>query len=85
MIDQQDLKFIEDNIIHLEQVRLGFIQGMDDRKKQQFHAIHQKYVGLMTLTVWCSSCVIDMMKPFGHIQRHCIESTLYLLLGLQIL
>lgn len=62
MIDQQDLKFIEDNIIHLEQVRLGFIQGMDDRKKQQFHAIHQKYVGLMTLTVWCSSCVIDMMK-----------------------
>jgi hypothetical protein len=62
MIEQQDLKFIEDNIIHLEQVRLGFIQGMDDRKKQQFHAIHQKYVGLMTLTVWCSSCVIDMMK-----------------------
>jgi hypothetical protein len=62
MIEPQDLKFIEDNIIHLEQVRLGFIQGMDDRKKQQFHAIHQKYVGLMTLTVWCSSCVIDMMK-----------------------
>lgn len=62
MIEQHDLKFIEDNMIHLEQVRLGFIQGMDDRKKHGFHAIHQKYIGLMTLTVWCSSCIIDMMK-----------------------
>ncbi len=62
MIDSHDLKFLEDNIIHLEQVRLGFIQGMDDRKKQQFYSIHQKYIGQMTLTVWCSSCVIDMMK-----------------------
>lgn len=62
MIEQHDLKFIQDNIIHLEQVRLGFIQGMDDRKKHGFHSIHQKYIGLMTLTVWCSSCIIDMMK-----------------------
>lgn len=62
MIEQHDLKFIQDNMIHLEQVRLGFIQGMDDRKKHGFHAIHQKYIGLMTLTVWCSSCIIDMMK-----------------------
>ena len=62
MIDPQDIKFIEDNMIHLEQVRLRFIQGMDDRKKHGFHSIHQKYIGLMTLTVWCSSCIIDMMK-----------------------
>lgn len=62
MIDQHDFEFIEANKIHLEQVRLGFIQGMSDRLKQQFHGIHQKYIGAMTLTVWCSSCVIDMMR-----------------------
>lgn len=74
MIDQHDLKFIEDNMIHLEQVRLGFIQGMDDRKKHNFHAIHQKYIGLMTLTVWCSSCIIDMMKRIDKWYKKYLES-----------
>jgi hypothetical protein len=74
MIEQHDLQFIEDNIIHLEQVRLGFIQGMDDRKKHGFHSIHQKYIGLMTLTVWCSSCIIDMMKRIDKWYKKYLET-----------
>jgi hypothetical protein len=74
MIEAHDLKFIEDNMIHLEQVRLGFIQGMDDRKKHGFHAIHQKYIGLMTLTVWCSSCIIDMMKRIDKWYKKYLET-----------
>ncbi len=61
-ITKEDFDYIESKKIHLEQCRLGFLQGMDEATKVRFHSIHVKYIGAMILTSWCSGCVMDMMR-----------------------
>ena len=62
MISELDRQFIEIKKVHLEQSRLDFVQGLDNFTTNRFHQIHERYIGAYALTIWCSSCVMQMMK-----------------------
>ena len=62
MISELDRQFIEIKKVHLEQSRLDFVQGLDNFTTNRFHQIHERYIGTYALTIWCSSCVMQMMK-----------------------
>jgi hypothetical protein len=62
MISELDRQFIEIKKVHLEQSRLDFVQGLDNFTTNRFHQIHERYIGAYPLTIWCSSCVMQMMK-----------------------
>jgi len=62
MISELDRQFIEIKKVHLEQSRLDFVQGLDNFTTNRFHQIHERYIGAYALTVWCSSCVMQMLK-----------------------
>ena len=56
----EDRKWIEDNIINLEQVRLNFIAN--GAPLHRWELIYKRYIGNIILTTWCSACVMDMMR-----------------------
>ena len=62
MISELDRQFIEIKKVHLEQSRLDFVQGLDNFTTNRFHQIHERYIGAYALTIWCSSCVMQMLK-----------------------
>jgi hypothetical protein len=62
VVSELDRQFIEIKKVHLEQSRLDFVQGLDNFTTNRFHQIHERYIGAYPLTIWCSSCVMQMMK-----------------------
>lgn len=62
-MEQQDVKFIEENMINFESVKLGFIRNMPLHILVGYEQIYKKYLDPgFVLTSWCGSCVHDMMK-----------------------
>lgn len=61
-MNEQDLKFCQDHIVHLEAAKLGF-GNMPFHILAEFEAIYKRNVMQgFVLTSWCQSCVLDMMK-----------------------
>lgn len=62
-MEQQDIRFIEENMINFESVKLGFIRNMPLHILVGYEQIYKKYVDAgFVLVSWCGSCVNDMMK-----------------------
>ena len=64
---QEDRKFIEENIIQLQSVKLGFVKNMDLHVLVRFEQIYKTYVqpGFVLIS-WCGNCVFDMMKRLAY-------------------
>lgn len=59
----EDIKFIEDNIVNFEAVKLGFCRNIDFPILDEYTRIYQRNLDQQfILNAWCSSCVFDMLK-----------------------
>ena len=62
-MEQTDRKFIEDNIINFESVKLGFVRNMPLHILVGYEQIYKKYVDPgFVLVSWCGACIHDMFK-----------------------
>jgi hypothetical protein len=60
---EQDLAFIEANIINFEAVALGFTRNIDRDVLEEYAVIYRKYLNKdFSLNSWCPNCVFDMLK-----------------------
>lgn len=60
---QEEIKFLIDNKINFESVKMGFTRNISFEVLGQYEAIYRKYVDPQyVLTYWCGSCVFDMME-----------------------
>lgn len=60
---EQEIKFIQDNIINFETAKLGYTKTIDRSILVQYEALYRKYIDAhFVLTYWCGSCVFDMVK-----------------------
>jgi radical SAM superfamily enzyme len=60
---EQEIKFIQDNIINFETAKLGYTKTIDQSILVQYEAIYKKYLDAhFVLTYWCGACVYDMVK-----------------------
>jgi hypothetical protein len=60
---QQDLDFLEKNIINFESVRLGFCRNIDAPTLNEYASIYQRTLDSnFHLNAWCGNCVFDMIK-----------------------
>jgi hypothetical protein len=58
----QDIKFIEDNIINFETVALGFTRNMEHSVLNEYSEIYKRSLDpSFQLNAWCGSCVFDML------------------------
>jgi hypothetical protein len=63
----QDIKFIQDNIINFETVALGYTRNMDHAILNEYHRIYQSSLDPgYHLNAWCGGCVFDMLKRLKH-------------------
>jgi len=59
---QQDIKFIQDNIINFETVALGFTRNMEHSVLNEYSEIYKRSLDpSFQLNAWCGSCVFDML------------------------
>jgi hypothetical protein len=59
----EDIKFIEDNIVNFEAVKLGFCRNIDFPILDEYIRIYQRNLDQQfVLNAWCSACVFDMLK-----------------------
>ena len=58
----QDIKFIQDNIINFETVALGFTRNMEHSVLNEYSEIYKRSLDQsFMLNAWCGSCVFDML------------------------
>lgn len=57
-----EIKFIEENIINFEAIKLGFTRNIDRDVLVVYEVIYKKYINKdFALNSWCGSCVFDML------------------------
>ena len=60
---EQEIAFIEANIINFEAVALGFTKNIDREILEEYASLYRKYVNKdFNFNSWCGSCVFDMLK-----------------------
>lgn len=60
---EQEIAFIEANIINFEAVALGFTKNIDRDVLEKYASLYRKYVNKdFNFNSWCGSCVFDMLK-----------------------
>lgn len=58
----QDIEFIEDNIINFETVALGFTRNMEHAILAEYTEIYKRSLDpSFVLNAWCGACVFDML------------------------
>ena len=66
-MNQEDEKFIQENIYNFECVKVGFMKNLPLHILVGYEQIYRRYLdGGFILTSWCSSCVNDMMKRLSN-------------------
>ena len=62
-MNEQEIAFIEANIINFEAVALGFTKNIDRDILEEYATLYRKYVNKdFNFNSWCGSCVFDMLK-----------------------
>jgi hypothetical protein len=62
-MNEQEIAFIEANIINFEAVALGFTKNIDREILEEYATLYRKYVNKdFNFNSWCGSCVFDMLK-----------------------
>jgi hypothetical protein len=60
---EEEIAFIEANIINFEAVALGFTKNIDRPILEEYANLYRKYVNKdFNFNSWCGSCVFDMLK-----------------------
>lgn len=60
---EQEIQFIEANMINFETAKIGYTKTIDQSILVQYEAIYKKYIDPhFVLTYWCGACVFDMIK-----------------------
>jgi len=63
----EELKFLEDNRINFESVKLGFTRNIPFPVLETYEALYRKYLdSQFVLTYWCGECVFEMLKRLIH-------------------
>lgn len=66
-MNQEDEKFIQDNIYNFECVKVGFMKNLPLHILVGYEQIYRRYLdGGFILTSWCANCVNDMMKRLSN-------------------
>ena len=66
-MNQEDEKFIQDNIYNFECVKAGFMKNLPLHILVGYEQIYRRYLdGGFILTSWCANCVADMMKRLSN-------------------
>ena len=66
-MNQEDEKFIKDNIYNFECVKVGFMKNLPLHILVGYEQIYRRYLdGGFILTSWCANCVADMMKRLSN-------------------
>lgn len=64
---ENEIKFIEENIINFESVELGFVRNIEFPILTIYTEIYQKYLDpQFVLNAWCGHCVWDMLKRLNN-------------------
>lgn len=59
---EQDIKFIQDNIINFETVALGFTRNMEHSVLNEYSEIYKRSLDpSFVLNAWCGACLMDML------------------------
>jgi hypothetical protein len=59
----QEIAFIEANIINFEAVALGFTKNIEREVLEEYANLYRIYVNKdFNFNSWCGSCVFDMLK-----------------------
>jgi hypothetical protein len=59
----QEIAFIEANIINFEAVALGFTKNIEREILEEYANLYRKYINKdFNFNSWCGSCVFDMLK-----------------------
>jgi hypothetical protein len=62
-MNQDHIKFIEDNKINFETVKLGYTKNIPIEILKMYEHIYHQYLNpTYVLTYWCGECVFDMLK-----------------------
>lgn len=60
---QEQIAFIENNIINFEAVELGFTRHIEHNIMQEYERIYKAHLDAQfALNAWCGACVHDMLK-----------------------
>jgi hypothetical protein len=60
---QAEIKFLQDNIINFESVKLGFARNIGHDVLAQYEQVYRNHLDpQFVLTYWCGSCVLDMLQ-----------------------
>lgn len=63
----QDIKFIQDNIINFETVALGYTRNLEHKILDEYTRIYQRSLDSgFYLNAFCGACVFDMLKRLKH-------------------
>lgn len=66
-MNQEDEKFIQDNIYNFECVKVGFMKNLPLHILVGYEQIYRRYLdGGFILTSWCANCVADMMRRLSN-------------------
>lgn len=61
-MSEEDVMFIEANIINFEAVALGYTRNIDKDILNHYAILYRAYVNKdFNLNSWCGSCVFDML------------------------
>jgi hypothetical protein len=56
-------QYLEANKVNWEMVQSGFVRNLDLPLLKMYEHIYRKYLDSnFILTIWCSNCVMDMIK-----------------------
>ena len=71
----QDIKFIQDNIINFETVALGYTRNLEHGILDEYTRIYQRSLDpSYVLNAWCGGCVFDMLKRLSHHYENVISA-----------
>lgn len=72
---QTEIKFLQDNIINFESVKLGFARNIGHDILAQYEQIYRNNLDShFILTYWCGSCVLEMLQRLSFYFDNYIES-----------
>ena len=68
---ENEIKFIEENIINFESVELGFVRNIEFPILTIYTEIYQRYLDpQFVLNAWCGHCVWDMLKRLNNYYKN---------------
>lgn len=71
----QDIKFIQDNIINFETVALGYTRNLEHGILDEYTRIYQRSLDSgFHLNAFCGACVFDMLKRLKHHYENVISA-----------